>query len=106
MNAVLGTLNNFVYYYEYNNCVSRIKQLLYTYFTGDKLNSVQQQFTKQQQCLSEQMNNLSQKKAKLCAKQQSLQQSVQSITSHIVESKSHMDSNTTRIHLLKYQGAP
>ena len=52
------------------------------------------------------MNNLSQKKAKLYAKQQSLQQSVQSITSHIVESKSHMDSNTTRIHLLKYQGAP
>jgi len=95
INAVIGSLNNFVYYCESNNCISRIKQLLYNYFTSDKLDSVQPQITEQQDSLSKQMNDLSQKIADLSAKQQSLQQSVQNISSQIVESASNMDTNTT-----------
>ena len=32
LNAVLGNLNNFVYYCDTNNCISRIKQLLFDFF--------------------------------------------------------------------------
>ena len=35
INAVLGSVNNFVYYCETNNCTSRIKQLLFNLFTGN-----------------------------------------------------------------------
>jgi len=32
LNAVLGNLNNFVYYCDANNCISRIKQLFFDFF--------------------------------------------------------------------------
>jgi len=96
MNAVIGGLNNFVYYCETNNCISRIKQILYGYFTSDRMGSVQPQLTEQQDGLSKQINDFSQKIADLSAKQQLLQQSVQTISSQIVESTSHMDTNTTQ----------
>ena len=35
VSGVLGSLNNLVYYCETNNCVSRIKQLLFAYFEGE-----------------------------------------------------------------------
>jgi len=34
LNAVLGSLSNIVYYCDTNNCVSRIKQLLFDFFDG------------------------------------------------------------------------
>ena len=37
MNVILGSVNNFVYYCETNNCTSRIKQLLFSFFTGDSV---------------------------------------------------------------------
>jgi len=61
INAVIGSLNNFVYYCESNNCISRIKQLLCSFFTSDRMDSVHPQFTEQQDNLSKQMNDLSQK---------------------------------------------
>jgi len=41
MNAVLGDLNKLVYYCDSNNCISKIKQLLYMCFIDDKLDSSQ-----------------------------------------------------------------
>jgi len=35
MNDVVGSLNNLVYYCDTNNCISRIKQLLFTYLEDD-----------------------------------------------------------------------
>ena len=35
INTVLGCVNNFMYYCETNNCASRIKQLLFDYFSRE-----------------------------------------------------------------------
>ena len=96
MNVVLGGLNNFVYYCESNNCISRIKQLLYTYFTSE-IDSSQPQITEQHDGLSKQISDLSQKIADLSDKQQSLQETVQNISSQIEESTSDMDTNTAPV---------
>jgi len=43
-NAALGDLNNLVHYCKSNNCISKIKQFLYTYFVDDKLDSLKSSF--------------------------------------------------------------
>ena len=46
INAVLGCVNSFVYYCETNNCTSRIKQLLFDYFSHEHQDIVQSFETK------------------------------------------------------------
>ena len=41
LNAVLGDLSNLAYYFESNNCSSKIKQLLYACFIDKKLEATQ-----------------------------------------------------------------
>lgn len=98
VNAVLeSSANNFVYYCDANNCNSRIKQLLFSYFTGEKqlqVTSAQPQFAAQQETLSKQISDLSQKLTDLSIKQQTLQNSVQSISSQITDSATQMDTDT------------
>ena len=69
MNVVLGSVNNFVYYCETNNCTSRIKQLLFNFFTGNSptgnstsiAEPAQSQIATQQNFLSEQLNDFTHK---------------------------------------------
>lgn len=70
---VLGGLNNVLYYCDTNNCISRIKQLLFTFLNRDKLDKPDQsQPIVRQEGLSKQLDNLSQKFADLSAKQLTL----------------------------------
>ena len=95
VNVVLGSANNFVYYCEMNNCMSRIKQLLFSFFTGNSNKNpsgvnvekpTQSQAVAQQSCLSDQLNDLAQKITDLSSKQQTLHNSMQILSSKFVES--------------------
>ena len=91
---VLGGLNNVLYYCDTNNCISHIKQLLFTFLNLEKLDKPDQsQPIVQQEGLSKQLDDLSQKIADLPAKQLTLQQSVQNISSSITDSTTQMETN-------------
>jgi len=81
----LGGLNNAMYYCDTNNCISRIKQLLFTRsYKPDHSHLIVQQ-----EDLSKHLDDLSLK----IAKQQTLQQSIHSISS-ITDSINQMDTNS------------
>ena len=96
LNAVLGDLSNLAYYCESNNCISKIKQLLYACFIDKKLEATQIQFSENEECLSKHISDLSKKIADLSAKQQSLKETVQSISSQIAEPPTCMDTDVTQ----------
>ena len=96
LNAVLGDFSNLAYYCESNNCISKIKQLLYACFIDKKLEATQTQFSEDEECLSKHISDLSEKIADLSAKQQSLKETVQSISSQIAEPPTCMDTDVTQ----------
>jgi len=106
MNAVLGSLNNLVYYCETNNCTSRIKQLLYTCFTGETQSTEHEEYlTKQidsltekvadlsQNCVPKQFDDLSKKIDDLVNKQLSLESSLQTMSSQFIEPATNMETD-------------
>ena len=61
MNVVLGSLSNLVYYCETNNCISRIRQLLYSCFIDEtQLTEHEEHLTKQIDSLTENIADISQ----------------------------------------------
>ena len=79
---VLGGLSNVTYYCDTNNCISRIKQLLFTFLDQDKLDKPDNShLVVQQEDLSKNLDDLSLKIADLSAKQQTLHHSIQNISS-------------------------
>ena len=77
---VLGGLSNVAYYCDTNNCISRIKQLLFTFLDQDKLDKPDNShLVVQQEDLSKYLDDLSLKIADLSAKQQTLHQSIQNM---------------------------
>jgi len=91
---VLGGLNNVMYYCDTNNCISHIKQHLFTLLNQDKLDEPDHsRLIVQQEDLSKHLDDLSLKIADLSAKQQILQQSIQNISS-ITDSINQKDTNS------------
>ena len=106
MNVVLGSSNNLVYYCATNNCISRIKQLLYNCFFGEtqptehdkyltkQINSLAENVAElSQNCVSKQLDDLSQKIDDLANKQLSLETSLQAMSSQFTEPVAHMETD-------------
>ena len=90
----LGVLSNVAYYCDTNNCISRIKQLLFTFLDQDKLGKPDNShFVVQQEDLSKYLDDLSLKIADLSAKQQTLHQSIQNISS-TTDTINQMETNS------------
>jgi len=81
-NGVLGSLNNLVYYCEANNCISQIKQLLFTYFEG-KLDTSQSCSDDSYNELKSQICSITSQVKDLIANNNQLQKQISSISTSI-----------------------